>query len=140
MDDGSINSDTNSLVRSLVKEWSLFWASITEDNEDDNDLELPEEKLQSLSLAQIQNMMKALSEDRKALNQEMEVVHEQLEIENDKFENLKLSNANTTSCLARIDELHDIGQALSEAMQKIDNRISEARKRGEDLDCKEISI
>lgn len=136
MGDGSSSAEVHSkssIVQSLIKEWSLFWASITEDFDNDKDLELPEGKLQALSLQQIREMMKALSQDRKALNQELEHIKEQLDEASSKLETVKLINGDVESNMNHIDQLHDIGQRLSEALQKIDERIREARSREQDL-------
>ncbi len=132
MGDGSRRSlevNGSSIVQSLIKEWSLFWASITEDLEQENDLEIPDERLQSLTLEQVQSMMKALSFDRKTLHQKMETLNEELEEENSRLQTIQMTKGNTSACLARIDELHDMGQALGEALEKIDARIREARAR-----------
>lgn len=136
MGDGSRRSlevNGSSIVQSLIKEWSLFWASITEDLEQENDLEIPDERLQSLTLEQVQSMMRALSFDRKTLNQKMETLNEELEEENSRLQTIQMTKGNTSACLARIDELHDIGQALGEALEKIDARIREARAREQAL-------
>lgn len=132
MGDGSRRSEEHvksSIVQSLIKEWSLFWASITEDFEEDKDLELPDGKLQALSLEQIQTMMKALSVDRKTLHQEMELLKEKLDEENNKLETVKLVQGDVQSVLQQIDQYHEIGQALNEALTKIDERIREARQQ-----------
>lgn len=132
MGDGSRRSlevNGSSIVQSLIKEWSLFWASITEDLEQENGLEIPDERLQSLTLEQVQAMMKALSFDRKTLHQKMETLNEELEEENSRLQTIQMTKGNTSACLARIDELHDMGQALGEALEKIDARIREARAR-----------
>lgn len=132
MDDGS-SKKKKSFVDDLKIEWSLFWEGIVGDEEispkaEDKDA-LIAERLELLSAEQIKALTKALSADRKKLNQRMESLSKEIDLNTAKLESLKLVGGEPEDTEDRIHELHDLGQNISEQLDKINTRLKLARKR-----------
>ena len=132
MDDGS-NKKKNSFVGDLKIEWNLFWEGIVGEEDDlnakpDKDA-LIIERLEVLSMDQIKALTKALSSDRKKLNQRMEYLSKEIEENSQKIDSLKLVGGEIEDTEVHINELHDLGQNISEQLDKINTRLKLARKR-----------
>jgi hypothetical protein len=125
-DDGS-----RSTVRSLRNEWALFWESITGvDNSEDA---FQTGKLEILSPEQLHEIAKALSQDRKRLHQKLESLNKELELNTAKLESLRLIGNDEEDTLRRIGELNDLGQILSEQLNKLDEKIRWTRVKHEEI-------
>lgn len=143
MDDGS-QKKKNSFVGDLKIEWKLFWEGIVGEEEDlnakpDKDA-LIIERLEVLSAEQIKALTKALSSDRKKLNQRMESLSKEIEENSQKIDSLKLVGAEVEDTEAHINELHDLGQNISEQLDKINIRLKLARKREAALKKAQIEL
>ena len=121
MDDGS----SKSIVMSLKNEWSLFWESITGDNVPADAFETG--KLEVLTPAQLQEITRSLSQDRKRIHQKIETLNKELDLNAIKLESLRLVGGPEDDTLRRIVELNDIGQFLSDQLQKLDEKIKATR-------------
>jgi uncharacterized phage infection (PIP) family protein YhgE len=119
---------TNNVLEKLISEFSLFWHSIVGDGQQQD---FDDEKLQNLSMDQIRQMTKALSEDRKRLHQKLEEVQRLLDEKNEKLETLRLVRGETENTLSEISRLHDLGQAVSEQLEKVNEKIKSIRLREE---------
>ncbi len=128
MGDGS----RSSLVKSLKGEWNLLWESLAGDKDEsasvDSDDAFETGKLKILSIDQINEITKNLSEDRKKLNQKIEKLQKEIELNSAKLESLRLVGSPDQSTLKRIVELTDLGQSLAEQLEKIDQKIRSARQ------------
>ena len=130
MDDGS--RITHSFIENLKLEWTLFWDSLV--GEDDSAPEdLIQNKLESLSLEQIKKITKSLSSDRKLLNQQLESVKKEIDLNSAKLETLILVGADSEDTMARIEALNDLGQGLSEQLEKLDHKLKLTRRRETEL-------
>lgn len=126
------DSRSRSMVGTLKNEWSLLMDMFQgEDLEAKDAFETG--KLEVLSLNQIRSMTKALSEDRKKINQRLESLNKELDLNAAKLESLRLGGQDHEQTLSRIHELTDLGQNLSEALDKLDSRLKEARQKEEEL-------
>lgn len=147
MGDDSSRAD-KSLVNSLKNEWSLFWESISgEEDEEQNGEKLDGRedpfvtgKLSILTLAQIRAMTKALSQDRKRLHQKLESLHKELELNTAKLESLRLVGGQDEETIQRINELNDIGQTISDELAKLDSRLKLARDKEIEITQKDQEI
>lgn len=133
--DGS--SSNKSFVEGLKTEWSLFWQTILGDEEEGQgphfDLHSRDPflngRIETLSLEKIKAITKALSQDRKRLNQRLESLGKELDLNSVKLDSLRLVGGETEDTEKKINELSDIGQALSLQLAKIDDRLRAARER-----------
>lgn len=126
-DDGS----SRSIVKNLKNEWTLFWESIAGEEQEETAFETG--KLERLSLDQLHEIIKVLSQDRKRLNQKLESLHKELELNGAKLESIRLVGGQGEETLRRIHELSDIGQVLSEQLNKLDEKIKWTRSRQEEF-------
>jgi hypothetical protein len=119
-------------VEGLKTEWNLFWETILGDEKDDSaDSKDPfvTGKLETLSLEQIKAITKALSSDRRKLNQRMETLNRQIEENSARLESLRLVSGEPDETVKKINELSDMGQSLSEQLDRINERLKIARSR-----------
>ena len=131
MDDGSSKS-SHSFIENLKLEWTLFWDSLV--GEDDSAPEyLIQNKLESLSLYQIKKITKSLSSDRKLLNQQLESVKKEIDLNSAKLETLILVGGDVQDTTERIEALHDLGQGLTEQLEKVDHKLKMTRRRESEL-------
>jgi hypothetical protein len=126
MGEGSSN---RSMVKNLKNEWALFWESIAGEGPVGDAFETG--KLEVLNSDQLHDIIKALSQDRKRLNQKLESLHKELELNGAKLESTRLVGGQVEETLNRINELSDIGQVLSEQLNKLDEKIKWTRNRQE---------
>lgn len=134
----------NSFITGLKAEWSLFWDNLIEDEDKATDAEIAIEakaqelrdkskdpfvtgKIESLSPEKIKVITKALSADRKRLNQKLESLNRELDLNSAKLESLRLVGGSQDDTVARIHELSDLGQVLSEELDRINERLKIAR-------------
>ncbi|WP_413289822.1 hypothetical protein [Bdellovibrio sp. HCB337] len=115
----------------MKNEWALFWESIAGEEEQEDSFETG--KLEVLSLEQLHEITKALSQDRKRLNQKLESLNKELELNGAKLESIRLVGGQDEDTLKRINELSDIGQVLSEQLNKLDEKIKWTRLRQEEF-------
>jgi hypothetical protein len=135
-DDGSRsrNGDSKSIVNNLKNEWSLFWNSLSSDfieSEDEDPFQTG--KIQVLSLDQIRDITKALSKNRRLVNQRIESLNKEIELNSVKLESLRLMGGEDDETVRRIHELSDQGQALSQELSKIDERLKLVRQTEEQV-------
>lgn len=128
MEDGS----SNSIVKNLKNEWALFWESISGEEPITTDA-FETGKLNILSLDQLQEITRSLSQDRKRLNQKLESLNKELELNTAKLESLRLVGSEDNSTVQRINELSDIGQFLSEQLHKLDEKIRWTRTKQQEF-------
>jgi len=126
MDDGS-----RSILRNIKDEWALFWESIAGEGHTEDAFETG--KLEVLDLNQLHEITRALSQDRKRLNQKLESLNKELELNSAKLETIRLVGGKDDETLRRINELSDIGQVLSDQLNKLDEKIKWTRHRQEEF-------
>lgn len=129
---------SKSFVKGLKTEWSLFWESIVGDDEVDPVGNVEKDpflsgKIELLSLDKIKAITKALSQDRKRLNQRLESLNKELDLNAAKLDSLRLAGAEAGDTEFKINELSDLGQAVSDQLAKIDDRLKLARNREKQL-------
>jgi hypothetical protein len=108
----------------LVHEWQLFWAGIVGDPEVTGDLSDPfvSGKLEALTLPQVREMTRVLSQDRKQLNQKLEFIQKQLG-----ESNVAQGSSNT------LESFSDQGQAIIQELEKLNEKLKWARRREDQL-------
>ena len=117
----------SSLIKTLKGEWKLLWESFSEEEETSPSRE------KELTLEQIHQLTKDLSEDRKALNQKIEKLNKEIDLHAAKLETLRLLGSEEENTLKRMLELTDLGQNLANALQKLDLKLRRARMQEEEL-------
>jgi hypothetical protein len=121
---------SRSIVKNLKSEWALFWESIAGEGPEDA---FETGKLEILNLDQLHDIIKALSQDRKRLNQKLESLKKELELNSVKLESIRLVGGQDDDTLKRIHELSDIGQVLSDQLNKLDEKIKWTRNRQQEF-------
>lgn len=127
------DDSSRSIVKSLKKEWSLFLEVFH--GEETSDSEKSAEVLEfgaateGMNLDKVREITKGLTEDRKKLNQKLETLSKELDLNAAKLESLRLVGGNEDETFQRIQELNDLGQAMAEAMAKIDKKLRNARSK-----------
>ena len=132
MGDGS----SRGIVHALKQEWALLWEAFsgeTENNNTNSNDAFCTGKLEVLTVAQVREITKSLSEGRKKLNQKLEVLNKEIDLNTAKLESLELVGGDKESTLNRINELSDIGQSLTMALMKLDEKLRLAREQEEDV-------
>ncbi|MGZ3742371.1 MAG: hypothetical protein ACXVB1_18540 [Pseudobdellovibrionaceae bacterium] len=119
------------MVKNLKNEWALFWESIAGEGQVGDAFETG--KLEVLTRDQLNDIIKALSQDRKQLNQKLESLHKEIELNSAKLESIRLVGGRGEDVLKRINELSDMGQLLSEQLTKLDEKIKLTRNRQENF-------
>ena len=125
-------------MEGLKTEWNLFWETILGDEEESIEAQAAEPKtkdpfvtgkLETLTLEQIKAITKALSSDRRKLNQRLEKLREEMDEYTSKLENHQLLGGEPAEAQAKINELSDLGQSISEQLNRINERLRIARQR-----------
>lgn len=140
---GQATSDKKTKPRSVVNfmtEWNLFWDGLKGEDQAEPDLNDPfvTGKLQSLTLVQIKEMTKALSQGRRKLNQKMEILSKEIENSTQTVESLKLVGGEPSEIEKKINDLNDQGQQLSLQLQQLNERLKWARRREDELKKEQI--
>jgi len=127
---------SHGFVEGLKTEWNLFWETILGEEHDEAVAEKEQTKdpfvtgkLETLTLDQIKAITKALSSDRRKLNQRMETLNREIEENSQRLESLKLVGGESDGTVQKINELNDLGQTLSEQLNRINERLKIARSR-----------
>lgn len=121
----------NSFVGSFKNEWAMFWEGLTgstaeiRDHQDD---EFARMKLAPMSMKQIKEITRSLSQEKMKLNQRLESIHRELELNSAKLNSLKLVGGSSEEVLSRINELTDQGQKLASELELLDQRLKIVRK------------
>jgi DNA repair exonuclease SbcCD ATPase subunit len=121
----SRNNSSKSLVKNLKTEWSLFWDSISGDfieNPPEDPFESGHVKI--LTLDQVKEISRSLSKSRRQVNQKIESINKEIE---------HVSGKEDEETMRRIHELSDQGQALSQELSGIDERLKRVRAAEEQL-------
>lgn len=123
------DSHTRSLFHQLKNEWSLFWGSLSGDDEPTVEHELLEvDGLESLTLEDVRTLTRELSDNRRSLNQRLESLAKELELNNAKLESLRLVGAEDDETVGRIGVLGEEGRRLAIELARIDVKLRRARE------------
>lgn len=130
--------NNKSFVNGLKTEWSLFWDTLVgDDQESQQDQERRERsgldpfqtgKLEQFSLEKIKSVTRALSVDRNKLNQKLESLNKELDLNSVKLESLRLVGGEQEETLARIHQLTDLGQVVSQQLDMINEKLKLMRE------------
>ena len=129
MRDGSRN------FSGLREEWSLLVHSIIDDTTE-HDEKNNKEKLQQISLEQINTVKRELSQQRKALNIQIESIKHKIEHSLSIIENLELVGSNSADIKSEIEDLNEDGQKISTTIAELDMKLNKIR----DLETKLIEL
>ncbi|MNL75896.1 hypothetical protein D3C87_2017750 [compost metagenome] len=86
-----------------------------------------------MTVAQVREITKSLSEGRKKLNQKLEILNKEIDLNTAKLESLSLVGGDKDATLKRINELSDIGQNLTDALMKLDDKLRLAREQEDEV-------
>lgn len=127
----SQKSDNNkdSILDTLIGEWSLLWQSISEDSDEEQNLNPTKNKLEVLGLDKIKEISRTLSQERKKINQSLERLHKEIDLNHAKLESLRLVGSEESNTLARLNELSDQGQNLSHRLELLDRQLRTLREQ-----------
>ena len=67
------------------------------------------------------------------MNQQLETVKKEIDLNSVKLETLILVGADSEDTMARIEALNDLGQGLSEQLEKLDHKLKLTRRREDQL-------
>lgn len=126
------DDSSRSIVKALKNEWSLFMEAFSGESEESRG-SLLDEKVEVLSLEQLRQITKSLSESRKKLNQKLEVLNKELDLNSAKLESLRLVGGDKEETIRRINELSDIGHSVAETLHKLDEKLKVAREKEVEL-------
>lgn len=115
----------SSLVQTLKNEWSLFWDSLTPAEKTEDPFKTG--RLKILSVDEVRAITKALSQDRRRLHQRLEKLHKEIDLAQAKLDSLRLVGGSPHDTVSRMNELNDQGAALSNELQKLDEKLRAAR-------------
>ena len=125
---------SDSFLDNLKNEWRLFWHGIISDDNDEIQSDpFRSDRIQALTLDQIKQITRALSQDRKRLNQRIESVQKEIDSHTENLESQKLVGADTEPTLLQIQKIMDVGHQLSQQLEKVSVQISKFRKRESEL-------
>lgn len=127
MEDGS----SRSIIKNLKDEWALFWESLTAETPEKDLFESG--RVEVLTLDHLHEITRNLSQDRKRLNQKLESLNKELELNSAKLESIRHIGGEDEETLKRINELSDVGQVLSDQLNRLDEKIKWTRSRQEEL-------
>jgi len=114
---------------------NLFWHGLVGEDEAEVAAEDPflTGRLRSLTVDQIKQITRALSQDRRKINQHIEKINSEIENNSQTVENLKLVGGDPEEVLEKINKLTDAGQQLSLQLQKVDEQLRKFREREDAL-------
>jgi methyl-accepting chemotaxis protein len=129
------SEEAGSFLENIKIEWNMFWLGLVGEDEAADEAEqlLKTDKLNLLSIEQLKQITRTLSQDRKRINQRIEQIHAEIEMNNERLESIQLVGGDTESTLEEINKLSDIGQKLSLQLQKIDEQMHQIHLREDEL-------
>lgn len=134
MGDDSSRDNPDSLVQSIKNEWSLFWDSLAKDSKIQEDGEtLGGNALKVMSVDDVKELTKSLSQSRRKLNQKLESLNKEIELNSVKLEALSRTGQNGEDTLRRMRELNEQGQKISHELAKLDETLKYARAHQEQI-------
>ncbi len=127
--------EVGSFLENIKIEWNLFWAGIAGEDDPKAEVEDPFEsgKLQILSIEQVKQITRALSQDRKKINQRIELVHREIELNHERIESIKLVGGDQATAMEEIDKLNELGMKLSLQLEKVSGQLDRFRSREDEL-------
>lgn len=137
MEDDSHTQKTNKLytkqnafLQSLKDEWSLFWASFTEETSEQKPMVLTtaEIEINHLSPDELKDVVKKMSSYKKKIHQRIEDIRSEIDETKQKVESVMLVGGNTQDIIKEIEALEDEGFELTEEIQKIDAKLKLVRQ------------
>ena len=135
------SSDSNETIETKTStspfriEWSLFWGGLL----GDHDKTSGEDPLKALTRDQVSKLIKDLSAQRKKLHKEIESVNKEMEIHTSKLESLALVGGNLEETEARLNQLSDMGQALSSELHTLNQKLKWVRSHEKELTTKDLA-
>lgn len=120
---------SGSFVSSLKNEWSLFWDGITGSDigSENPHPEFGTVSPQPLTMKQIKDITKALSEEKKRLNQRLEYIKREIELNSTKLQSLQIVGGDADETERKLGELNEQGRHLSMELHELDTRLKLVR-------------
>lgn len=117
-----------------LREW---WTGATEVGSDVNveKVENPFSKgaLQSVTLEQVRQIIKALSDERQRINKSIEQTRSEIEAKSDNMKNLRLARVDLNALIQEVNQLNDKGLQLSLQLQQVTHLLNHFRLREDEL-------
>ncbi len=135
--DESNESNENKEIKTSTNpfriEWSLFWGGLLGDNEK----ELGADPLKALTRDQLLKLIKDLSAQRKHLHKQIESVNKEIEENTEKLESLELVGSSQEDTISRLNQLGDLGQALSSELNTLNQKLKWVRTHEKEISNKD---
>ena len=131
--------EVGSFLENIKMEWSLFWAGIAGEDETpapgESKFEDPFEtgKLHILTIEQVKQITRALSQDRKKINQKIEQINREIDLNTERLDSIKLVSGDSTEIIGEINKLNDIGMKLGLQLEKVSHQLDRFRSREDEL-------
>lgn len=131
--DSNDRTETKPSTNPFKIEWSLFWGGLLGDHEKTSG----EDPLRALTRDQVSKLIKDLSAQRKQLHKEIESVNKEIEVSTAKLESLTLVGSKPDDTLARLNQLSDMGQALSSELNTLNQKLKWVRSHEKEITNKD---
>jgi len=127
MDD---DREKSSFLDSIKLEWSLFWASLSEENEkkDEKEAQAVDDFEAEFAPENLERVLRSLSEQRNDLNKKLETLKKEIELGQVKLESLKLVGSDTTHLEENLQAMTEQGFHFSTALVKLDEKLKRAHE------------
>ncbi len=132
-DDSNETTENKPSKNPFKIEWSLFWGGLLGDHEKTSG----EGSLRALTRDQVLKLIKDLSAQRKQLHKEIESVNKEIEASTAKLESLTLVGSKQDDTLARLNQLSDVGQALSSELHTLNQKLKWVRSHEKEIATKD---
>lgn len=124
--------ENNSIISGFLKEWNVFWDNLIQKKDEKFEVKLAS-PLEDLSHEEIKTLIKSLSAQRKQLNLKLERIQKEIDLNTIKIDTLKLVGSSSDDTQAKLEELMDLGQNLTNELDRLNHQLAVARKRDEEL-------
>lgn len=108
------------ILEALKSEWALFWASLSEDEE-----QMKSPHRTRFEEKEVPELLKSLSSQRNQINKKLENIKREIELSTAKVESLKLVGSDFSAIEDGIHQLSDEGLKLSEDLSRLDEKLKQ---------------
>jgi hypothetical protein len=124
----------DSFLDNFKTEWKLFWHGIIGEDENPNESKPSQnpfspDRMRLLTVEQIKQITRALSQDRKRLHQRIEEIQKEIDVLSENIESQELVGSNTNPTILQIQKLSDIGHQLSQQLENVNNQLDRFHDR-----------
>ena len=122
-----------SFLENIKTEWKLFWSALAGEEVKESEDPFETGRLSILTIEQVKQITRALSQDRKKINQHMEAINREIDENTGRLDSIKLVGGDSTETIEEINKLNDVGIKLNHQLQKINLQLGRFRQREDEL-------